>query len=141
MDKNKKVFINGIDNRRDIKASTLICAAVGIDSLKTSKEVSVKPDTKLIILTTSSIIYGTVLLDNNNDNPALVINHAINEARNNFLKEEQSDNDVIVNNSAYLRIKDATIRPLAGGRDFHFQILNIFSDQILGFSFGEINNE
>lgn len=141
MDKNEKTFINGIDNRLDIKALTLTCAANAINALKTAKDISLNPNTKLIIFTTSSMIYGTILLDDNDSDPALAINRAIVDSRNQFLKEVQSDNDVFVNNSCSLQIKDATIRPLAGGNDAHIHILNVFSDQILGFSFGELTNK
>lgn len=143
MDKNKDVFINGIDNRLDVKGITLTTAAAAINTLKADKDFTLGSNTQILILTTSSVIYGDILL-NLNDNekdPVLWINKAIGTARNNYLEKNQTDSDVVINNSSYLQIKNATVRPLSGGSGYNFKILNVFTDQILGFSFGELNDD
>ena len=132
---------NYIEKRIDIKRVTIISAAAAIKSLINDKTKILGPNTQVIVLTTSSMIYGQILIGDEDNTPAAAINKSIFDCRNKILENEQDKEDIVVNNSSIITIKNACIKPLVGGNPAKFELLNIFTDQILGFSFGELNQE
>lgn len=127
-----------LENLIDLKLLTLKTFQMCIDRLKNDESITLSQKTNLIIFTSSASIMGTVVLDEDKDIRD-VLNSILLSTRKSLLKQIEHSNSEVINRSGVIVIKDATIRPFSNpAATFNVAVLNIFTDQILGFSFGEL---
>lgn len=98
---------------------------------------------KLILVTNSSLIYGTFVDQNkliiDTENAELALHKvALEAAKNISLKKPEAT----INNSVSIVLKDVTIMPLsAPSVKINLQTLSLFSDQILGYTYGSLSED
>ena len=91
---------------------------------------------KLMIVTSSAIISGTLSAQTTDMSK---LNQKMIDARNETLSANETTEDIIVNNVSMITLNDVTISPFANPKAItSMSIINIFSDQILGYSFGTL---
>ncbi|WP_034440340.1 hypothetical protein [Clostridium ihumii] len=138
---------NLIEDRIDLKCLTFDCFCKSIDFLKSGelKNISVGENTTIVILTNFGIMEGIPLkLSNTKDTPSeILINELIPkifEIRNDEIirLKEKNENLSLINDTSSILLKDVTIRPYSNPECIsHIKYLTLFSDQIVGISFGE----
>jgi hypothetical protein len=131
-----------IKNRIDLKATTVTAFAYALNSMK--EEDSIGQNTKLLLLTSMGTIEGEIYFpnDNNKDNVGVVLSDAFINIRNNILCDDEAEMDkpTIVNDTSIITIVNAKVTPFSNSNNvLTLATLNLFADQILGFSFGEID--
>ena len=130
-----------LKNLVDLKAITINSFQVAIDGFKKSDKITLGKDTKLILLTQASLI-ECELLNENEKEPIYLINKMALEARNKLLSTEEYTNKNYLNQSATLRLKNVTITPFSNPQaKINLPVLNLFTDQILGVSFGSYSQK
>lgn len=130
-----------IKNRIDLKATTVTAFAYGIDAMK--EENSIGQNTRLVLLTNIGTVEGDIYFpnDKNKDNVGVVLSDSFLNIRNNILCDDEAEIEkpTIVNDTSIITIVNATITPFANPNNIlNIATLNLFADQILGFSVGEI---
>lgn len=130
-----------LDNLVDLKALTISSFQAAIDGLKKSSEITLGEDTKLILLTQAALIECEIL-NNDEGEPIYLINKTVLESRKNILSSEKYVNKNFLNQSATLSLKNVTITPFSNPQaKINLPVLNLFTDQILGISFGSYSQE
>ena len=121
-----------IANRIDVKAVTINCAAMSLNTLKEEDTLGELEDTNIMLLTNFGTIEGEIVLDNNN------FFSDCNELRNTLLANAPQKEGIIINNSSSIILKNAKIIPYANpSYSIQLQDFSIFSDQIVGFTYGK----
>lgn len=122
-----------MQNKIDIKAVKL--NAVG--TLLNDPEAGLTKN-KLILVTDSALIYG-VFVDQNTitdkgQNAELLLHKVSLEAAKNY---SRNATEGVMNNSVSIVLKDVTITPFAAPNvKINLATLSVFSDQIVGYSYG-----
>lgn len=122
-----------MQNKIDIKAVKL--NAVG--TLLNNPEAGLSKN-KLILVTDSALIYG-VFVDQNTitdkgQNTELLLHKVSLEAAKSY---SQNAAEGVMNNSVSIVLKDVTIMPFAAPNvKINLATLSVFSDQIVGYSYG-----
>ena len=118
----------------DLKAFTLQAYQSAFNETAQAQQ-----DQRIILFTSSASIIGTVVTGNERDSYC-VANSTMLEKRDKLVKKLDEENIAFVNNAATIQLKNVTIRSFSNpNASFNLPVMNIFSDQILGFSFGEIS--
>lgn len=132
-----------IKNRVDLKASTIHSFSAAIEFLKTPHDnISLGPDTRLILMTNFGMVEGTLQSTMQSDDEkttGTVISDALIKTRNTFLAEDEEtlDTDTISNNFSLITISNAKVTPYSNPAAVSiYEVLNLFTDQIVGFTFG-----
>jgi len=130
-----------IKNRIDLKATTVTAFAYALDSMK--EENSIGQNTNLVLLTNMGTIEGDIYFpnDKNKDNVGVILSDSFINIRNNILCDDEAEIEKpnIVNDTSIITIVNAKITPFSNSNNIlTLATLNLFADQILGFSFGEI---
>jgi hypothetical protein len=136
-----------LEKRIDVKAMTLLSFQSAIEAKTESGESALgnpKPD--LFIITNFGIITGEIQnLDDveSQEDVGAQIDNVIFKNRNNILAALEKDygSDArVVNNSSIIVIKNATIIPFTLSQSRHnFNRLLLFTDQIVGISYGTLS--
>lgn len=140
-----------IKDRIDLKSLTFQCFNTAIEVLKSNEfeGISVSPNTSLVILTDFGIIQGSYIPnleseDDSNESAGEIFVRTITgkvfEIRNKRLVELKSENPELklINDSSSIVLSDVTITPYSNpSSKSHIGLLTLFTDQIVGFSFGE----
>jgi hypothetical protein len=127
-----------IQKRIDVKVETISAVNSVLNQLM--KEKVLHENTKIMIITNFGIVEGTFQekVDSNDMARRLSIDAA--KMRNSHLSELEKEIavPVIVNNNYFITISDARLIPFANpGNVISFAVMNLFSDQIAGITFGE----
>jgi hypothetical protein len=127
----------------DVKAMTIIGLSTAIKSMIKSKtEPILSTNTKVLIITNFGSIEGNIVsyLDNEEDsNLAKIISDGLFNVKNRMMSAIQDDigQPIVTNNTGIVTILDATVTPHGNPLVVsQYKILHIFSDQIVGFTFG-----
>lgn len=133
-----------IKNRIDLKATTVTAFAYALDSMK--EEHSIGQNTKLLLLTNMGTIEGDIYFpnDKNKDNIEVILSDSFINIRNNILLDDEVEIEKpnIVNDTSIITIVNAKITPFSNSNNIlNFATLNLFADQILGFSFTEMEHK
>lgn len=131
----------------DLKAFTFECFSTAIEILKSGEieGISIGENTSVLILTDIGLVEGTIMMKNPaNTNPNerfahFVMTNTIN-AFNEQLDKIKSENSAlsIINNSDSIILKNVVITPYSNpGSKINLATLILFTDKILGISFGE----
>ena len=127
-----------IKNRLDVKCQSVYAFDAAVEMLKLPKDhILLSPETKVIIVTNFGTVVGEMVgpQEKGETISQMVINSFIS-SRNNIWADNESDKNVI-NNSSIVIVKNAKVTPFANPIcSTNFEILCLFSDQIVGFSFG-----
>lgn len=128
-----------IEKRIDIKYATIITAGLTIKSLKENGSLSSSHE--LIILTSIGMVTGDIVSSNPESSDETSTNQAFFILRNNLLDEKTDSlaNPIVVNNSSVIMLKNAKIKAYDGSFTSSLDMLNLYSDQIIGFSYGVFN--
>jgi len=129
---------NFIKNRVDLKAATVNMFASAINVLKTDNTELVSKETKVFLFTNFGVIEGDIPVTEEENLSSDPIGNAFFQIRNNGLAkiEEESEKLQVSNNVSIVTIRDAIIHPF-NGETSSIGILYLFSDQIVGFTYGE----
>ena len=122
-----------MQNKIDIKAVKL--NALG--SILNSPEVGLSKN-RVVLLTDSSLIYGTYVDQNkiaeDTKNAELSLHKIVLDAAKSYSK---SATEGTINSSVSIVLKDVTIMPFAAPNvKINLATLSIFSDQIVGYTYG-----
>ncbi len=133
-DKKRPEFIK---NRIDLKATTVTAFAYALDSMK--EENSIGQNTKLLLLTNMGTIEGDIYFpnDQHKDNIEVILADSFINIRNNILCDDEMEMEkpTIVNDTSIITIVNAKITPFSNSNQvLNIPTLNLFADQILGFS-------
>ena len=133
-----------IKNRIDLKATTVTAFAYALNSMK--EEESIGKNTKLLLLTNMGTIEGDIYFpnDENKDNIEVILSDSFINIRNNILRDDEVEIEKpnIVNDTSIITIVNAKITPFSNSNNvLNFATLNLFADQILGFSFTEMEHK
>ena len=126
-----------IKNRIDLKATTVTAFAYALNSMK--EEESIGKNTKLLLLTNMGTIEGDIYFpnDENKDNIEVILSDSFINIRNNILRDDEVEIEKpnIVNDTSIITIVNAKITPFSNSNQvLNIPTLNLFADQILGFS-------
>ena len=127
-----------IKNRIDVKVETIIAANTVLNAL--TKEKIIHENAKIMIVTNFGVVEGTLKQEVDANDVAQHISLGSAKIRNNNLSklEKEVDNPIITNNNFFVTILDAKVIPFSNpGNRLTFAVLNLFSDKIAGFTFGE----
>lgn len=131
-----------IKNRIDIKTDTINTLALFLEELnKRNEKSSLNPKIQVFLLTNFGTVKGDIVIgsssEDNTQNSALILNNTFIDIRNNLWANDSREKNNIVNNTSYITVLNAKIVPFANPNIiFNFKILNLFADQITGFTFG-----
>lgn len=145
---------NTLNNRVDLKSLTFQCFNSVIDVLKTNESNILvgNSNVSLVILTHLGMIQGDFISnfdisddsqDNNEIKLVKTLSGKVFEMRDKELLEFQSENSnfKLINDSGTIALSDVTITPYNSiNNAIHLGFLSLFTDQIIGFSFGEFSN-
>ena len=127
-----------IKNRIDVKVETIIAANTVLNEL--TKEAIINKNAKLMIVTNFGVVEGTLKQEVDANDLAQQICLSFAKVRNNNLAKAEKEvaSSTITNNSYFVTILDAKVIPFSNpSKIVTFAVLNLFSDKIVGFTFGE----
>jgi hypothetical protein len=139
-----------IKNRIDVKAQTIQVFVETIKKVTEEEKPLLGRNTQVLILTTLGQVHGKILTFTDNSDTTNDVSQILNERflqLKNFglaiLEEKHNGEEIsIVNNSGLVVVIDATLKPYANPQStYNYKVLNLFADQIVGFSFGEIQED
>lgn len=137
------------ENRVDVKAETIRLFASAIKQFASQEKPFLSPNTQVILLTTIGQVSGNILTYMDQDQTEDAPVDAVQTLNEELLKlktgglavfEESLNCSAVnvVNNNGIVVIVDAVLKPYNAPNCSHaFKVLNLFADQIVGFSFGE----
>lgn len=131
-----------IKNRIDVKLETIIAANSVLNELTTEKIIA--ENAKLMIVTDFGVVEGILKQDFDDNDVAQQISMASAKIRNNnlFKLEKEVARTIITNNNYFVTIIDAKVIPFSNpSKILTFAVLNLFTDKIVGFTFGEWQGE
>jgi len=137
-----------IAQRIDVKTITLYSFASTLQSIKDGliKEISIDSSTTVSLLTNFGVITGDIediSGDPDHAEDITKLNKIILKARNHALVENEKalGEDVqVVNNSGIIVIANARVTIFSNPNAFfNFQKLFLFTDQIVGFTYGQLS--
>jgi hypothetical protein len=127
-----------IKNRIDVKVETIIAANTLLNEL--TKEKIIDENAKIMIVTNFGIVEGTLKQEVDANDVAQQISLGSAKIRNNHLSklEKEVASPIITNNNYFVTILNAKVIPFSNpSKIVTFTVLNLFSDKIVGFTFGE----
>jgi hypothetical protein len=131
---------NFIQERIDLKNESILATVrvLGNQGLEDGREVT--------ILSTIGLVKGTVQSEfglEEEGNEVIKQNDAIMKERNEYLADviEDDESPLVINNYALLTLTDVEIIPFnpCSGSSFKMDVLNLFSDQIVGYTYGKLD--
>lgn len=131
-----------IKKRIDIKVETLLAADNVLE--KFIKEKTVAENAKLMVITDFGVVEGTLKLEVESHDVAQRISLELAKARNNHLAEMEREviDPIVTNNHFFVTILNARVMSFANPNyPVNFATLNLFADKIVGFTFGELEQE
>lgn len=131
-----------IKKRIDVKVETIIAANTVLNEL--TKEKMIHENAKIMIVTNFGVVEGTLKHEVDTNDMAQRISMDSAKIRNNHLSklEKEVASPIITNNNYFVTILDAKVIPFSNSRNkLTFAALNLFSDKIVGFTFGEYQEE
>jgi hypothetical protein len=131
-----------IKKRIDIKVETLLAADNVLE--KFIKKKTVAENAKLMVITDFGVVEGTLKLEVESHDAAQRISLELAKARNNRLAEMEREvrDPIITNNHFFVTILNARVMLFANPNyPLTFASLNLFADKIVGFTFGELEQE
>lgn len=133
-----------LKNRLDLRFYTVNCFSEAIEYIKAGKieNVSMSQDTKTIIITNFGIITGDILNygeEEDGDILKAIIDGTVGSRNRSLseIEEENTENLRPINDSSFIIVKNAKIRPYANfTNNFKIAEMMLFTDQIVGLSAG-----
>jgi hypothetical protein len=146
----KKINIGGesencpdfINRRIDVKVETVLAANTVLNDAIQNK--MIQENAKVMIVTNFGVVEGTFKPEVDTNDLAQRISMDSAKMRNNYLAklEKEIAGPIIINNHYFITVLDAKLIPFSDpGNRVTFAVLNLFSDQIAGFTFGEYRQE
>lgn len=137
---NDEKISDSVQNRMDLKACTIGSLTQSIEMLIHSDKVKLDSNTTVTLITNFGNVEGTFDYSTVDDDNASVSSSIINAAvkvRNTFISQNETADTIWVNNCGMITLLDATITPFATPNiKQHYANLSLFTDQIVGFTFG-----
>jgi|GEM_PF-1378407 len=147
---------NFLNNRVDLRYHTLTMLNSGIESLKSKEnnEISISDDTRVFIMTNFGLIAADIkelgVSDNSSENVKpgqklfQLMLEALLNSRNNYLSEQEEligqGNLRVINDSSFVVLENVTVIPFANpNTKSNLDSLILFTDQIVGISFGTVH--
>lgn len=134
----KKNWPEFIKKRIDVKADTIIAANSFFNELLEEK--IIHENTKMMIVTNFGVVEGTIKQEVDANDLAQQISNIFTKLRNNKLAKLENEVflPTITNTNCFVTIFNAKVIPFSNPRNLvTFTALNLFSDQIVGFTLGE----
>lgn len=140
---------NFSQNRIDVKELTIEAFSEAVKTCIKGDTPLLGPNTKVTLLTTIGHVSGKILTfmedpkTNEKKDVAQTVNNFLLKLKTETLatieEETGSENSAIVNNSGIVVVLDAELKPYSNPKCNHtFKVLNLFADQIVGFTFGDM---
>lgn len=135
-----------ISKRIDVKAVTLNAFGTSLELAEKGgiEGVSISPDTRMFIITNFGIISGELEVMLSTSEPVTAFNQAIFRARDSLLaslEQELGNEAQVVNNSGVVTLANARLTVFSNpNATFSFQRISLFTDQIVGFSYGQFSD-
>lgn len=135
-----------MENSIDLKALTFTSFSEIVNFMKSSKDPVIGPNTSIVLLTNFGIVQGTQMEFNatEDDSVNAVMNVIISntfDLRNKHISKLENQNEQlkIINDCRSIVLKDVTITTYVNpDSKINLGQLILFSDQIVGMSFGEM---
>ncbi len=117
----------------DAKAFTLQAYQAAFNETKEAQE-----DSRIVLFTSSASIIGTVVTSKEREG-YVQLNSAMLEKRDKLMQKLGEEKIPFINNASTIQLKNVTIRSFSNPEaSLKLPVMNIFADQIVGFTFGEV---
>ena len=118
----------------DVKAFTLQAYQAAFNETAQAEK-----DPRIVLFTSSASILGTVVTTKERDS-YVQINSTMLEKRDKLIQNLDEEKIPFINNASTIQLKNVTIRSFSNPETaLNLPVMNIFADQIVGFTFGEIS--